>query len=873
MGGTGPADNQVVGSTWRRVEEIVAAALPLPAGERLAYLESATADDPALRREALSLLRAHDAADRFLEVPALGAFAERCRHDPGADRSGSKIGPYQLLRVLGEGGMGTVYLAVRADDEYKREVAIKLVKHGAASEELLRRFRSERQILARLDHPNIARLYDGGTTEDGFPYFVMEHVEGTAIDEHCERLQLSIGERLELFDRVADAVHYAHQSLVVHRDLKPKNILVTAGGVPKLLDFGIAKLLDPEEGAELTRTGLRPLTPNYASPEQVQGRAVTTATDLYSLGVLLYKLLTGRLPFRLEGLEAREAERILLEQEPLRPSLAASRRVRQLRGDLDDIVLKALRKEPERRYGSVEQLRDDLRRHARGLPVTARRGTSSYRAAKFARRHWAGLAVAAGVFCLVSGAAVTTSRQASRIADERDKAEQVADFLVDLLQDFDPSQTRGETVTVREVLDAGTAAIPERLAPEVRARLLDTLGSIYRNLGLFGESRPLLEQALELRRQALGADHPDLAATLTNLGLYHYETGEYEAAQALHLEALEIRRRVYGEEHPLVADSLSYLGEAMTMADDLENAEQRHRQALAMRRRLLGDHDPATARSLNSLGMALVELGDLEEPEGLYQEALAIQEKLRPEDHPEVAVTLNNLGSLLRRKNELERSEASFRQALAIRRQVYGGEHPLVAEAINDIAVVLYYKGDYDGAEKLYREALGIVRRSLGEKHRFVATYLGNLGGALQKKGDLEEAESHFRQSLELVREVLPPGHSGAAHPLSHIAEVLLEQRRPAEAEPLLQEALELRVSSLPQPHRLIAASQGLLGRCLVMQRRFAAAEPLLVKSLAGFRAVYGEESHPEIRKALEELTALYEAWQGPERARSLASR
>jgi serine/threonine protein kinase len=541
---------------WRRVEEILGAALELPPEERRSFAERASRGDGELLAEVLSLLAADAGAGAFLGRPLLSPTGEPPAEEEEPAWIGRTIGPYRLVRRLGEGGMSAVYLAVRSEEQFQQQVAVKLIRAGVAGAEQLRRFRTERQILARLNHPGIARLFDGGTTPEGLPYFVLEYVDGEPIDRYCDRRRLSVAERLGLFRTVCEAVHYAHQNLVVHRDLKPGNILVTAEGVPKLLDFGIAKPLPPEPaaaGAAPTAAWLRLLTPEYASPEQIQGKPVTTATDVYSLGVLLYKLLTGHLPYRLEERTPQAIERAILEREPIRPSAAVGRgadagspdaagsaraeaeavsglrgvRPRQLRrqlaGDLDNMVLKALRKEPQRRYGSVEQFSEDVRRHLERRPVEAHPSSLAYRTRKFLRRSRLALGVAAAFVLVLVAALVLLALQSVRAAErERDHAREVARFLEEVFCSDRPAAVAAE-------------AGPEG---EVQAALRQTLDRILRDLGDL-----------------------DRAETLLGLGRCLGAAGRRREAEPLLVEALAVRRRMLPGGHPAVAEAQRALEE------------------------------------------------------------------------------------------------------------------------------------------------------------------------------------------------------------------------------------------------------------------------------------------------------------------------
>ena len=702
---------------WRRIEEIFEEVLTLPEEEHEARLAELCEGDEPLRTEVLSLLAADAGASQFLQRPPHPTSMEL----PPPSATGRRFGPWRVERLLGEGGMASVYLGVRDDGEFRQQVAIKIYGYAVDRADLVERFRAERQILASLDHPNIARLLDGGTTEDGLPYLVMEYIDGVPIDWFCTERELGIDARIDLFRQVCAAVQYAHQNLVVHRDIKPSNILVTSDGRPLLLDFGIAKLLDdPALPARLTMSGKRLMTPNFASPEQVSGRPITTASDVYSLGVLLYLLLAGRLPYRVDFERMGAVEQAVLEQEPERPSATISlssaktgetaraavirnRRLgRRLAGDVDNIVLMALRKEPQRRYASVELLSEDLRRYREGMPVHARPTTLSHRTAKFVGRHPIGVGLAAGTFLLVLSLAVVMTFQAARLAKqrdeirhERDKAVEVARLLENVFSVSDPGASRGETVTARELLDLGAAWLQElKDQPEVEAALATTIGKAYRGLGLNSRSLPLLERSLALRRQ------------------------------------------VYGEEHPAVAESLEALGVLAQSRGDLDRAEALHRQALAMRRKTLSPEDPAVAETLNSLASDLLIRADFDAAEPLFREALAINRRNFGNNHQEVATNLANLGVLEKQRGHLAEAEALDREALSIMRRVFGRAHPKIALQLNNLAVLQAERGDLAGAEASYREALAVAHQVYGDEHPEIALQLNNLAALLASRGD-----------------------------------------------------------------------------------------------------------------------------------------
>jgi serine/threonine-protein kinase len=896
---------------WNQVALLFETATSLPPDQRAAYLDEASSGDPELRREVEALLAADGVTSSFL-VGAVGGAAREAARDlaPAPALLGSRIGPYEVTRELGHGGMGTVYLAVRADDAYAKSVAIKVIRRGADNPEIRRRFLAERQILATLDHPYIGRLLDGGATAEGLPYVVMEFIEGQPLDVFCDQHSLSLPARLRLFLKASEAVQYAHGSLVVHRDLKPSNILVTADGTPKLLDFGIAKLLDAPAGEPATRTAVRLMTPEYASPEQVRGEPVTTRTDVYSLGVVLYELLTGRRPFRgTQGLE-----QAICEQEPERPSAAVARdeeaarargvrpdRLRKaLAGDLDTIVLAALRKEPDRRYASVEQLAEDIRRHLDGRPVRARRDTFGYRAGKYVRRHRAGVAAALAVVGLTGFYTVQLTRERDRARLEAAKAAQVATFLQDLFSASDPTETRGRDVTARELVDRGAERLERELAgqPAVRAAMLGVLGRVYSSLGAYDTAVTILRKAATLHRSGDPND-PARASVLASLGAALQNTGDIQSPDSLYHEALRIRRAAFGADHPQVAESLADLANYFEAKGDLDTADSLFHAALEMERRvgtedrvashldglagvlrLKGDYAGAeryfreavelVERSLSpdtlvlatarhNLAGALSDLGRLGEAEPLFRGAMDVYVRYLGDSHPFVGATQSELGRLLRDAGRLEEAEALFTLALESERRRSGNTHPEVAVRLGFLAGIQLQRGDFAGAELRYREALAIRRAAYGDEHAYVAISVNELAGALHARGDLPAAEALFRQALALRRRVHEAGHPYIAYSLVGLGRVLGDRGKSAEAEPLLREALGIRQRVLPPAHWAVGQAQAALGESLMRLGRFAEAESLLVSGSGIIRAARGD-ADSDLARAMERLEELYRA-------------
>ena len=877
-----------------RVQKVFEEVSDLPEADRSAFLDKACAGDELVRQEVESLLAADHESGEFLEQsPTPGVDLSSLAGKAGRPRAGH----YKLLRKIGEGGMSEVFLAVRADDEYQKRVAVKIVRHDMDREDLVRRFRTERQILAGLEHPNIARLLDGGTTEEGLPYFVMDYIDGTPIHQYCDDHKLLVHERLALFRNVCSAVQYAHQNLVVHRDIKASNILVDANGEPKLLDFGIAKLLKPDQFAaevDYTATWMRPMTPRYASPEQVQGKPITTSSDVYSLGVLLYKLLTGHLPYRFEGEDPSEWGRVVVEQEPERPSTSVGRveadpgpmqvevtpdlvsRTRRtqphqlrrlLAGDLDNILLMALRKEPQRRYASVDQFSDDIRRYLEKLPVAARADTLGYRAGKFLRRNRWPVTAAASFVVLLLIFAVSMAFQARRVAEERDqarrqrdRAEQVVGFLEQIFDVSDPFSPDGEVITAREILERGAERIGSELAgePETRATLMNSIGRVYAGLGLYDRAEPLVREALKTRIELLPGDDPLVAESRETLGSLLRDRGELEDAEPLLRQALEERIRIFGGEHLAVARSSHSLAKLLQEQARYDEAKELYGDALRIHERAGGD---AIKRSMMQIDLAglLNETGEEEAAEASTREVLRIRKQALGDDHALVAEALNDLGVFYGIRGDFESAEPLLRQGLEIRKRVLGEQHPSVAEGMNNLGMLLKHKGELDEAEALYRSALVILRDRLGSEHPRVAIQRHNLARLLQAEGNYREAEVLDRETLDIRRRVLGNSHNLTALSLTGLGTVLTDLGRPGEAEGLLREALQAYEASLPPGHWRSAEARSFLGQCLADASRDAEAETLLVAGYDGLHEVRGAE-HPRTRRALQRVIDFYES-------------
>lgn len=863
---------------WNRLRELFDKVRDLPPDEQDAALREACGVDAELLADARALLApASGDTDALLG----GIVAEEIASLETTNPAGERVGPYRLVREIGQGGMGAVYLAERVDGQFEQEVALKLIKPGLATDQFLARFRAERQILARLQHPHIARLLDGGIDDQGRPYFALEYIEGEPIDRYCASRALPVNERLRLFQQACRAVTYAHANLVIHRDLKPAHILVTADGQVRLLDFGIAKVVSDDDdgggGGGMTQLGIRAMTPAYASPEQIRAEAVGTATDVYSLGVILYELLTGVPPYDVHHRSAAEIERVVCDTVPPRPSSRVTepreRARKRLRGDLDVICLKALQKEPDRRYSSVEAFQEDIRRNLLGLPVLARPDSLAYRASRFAGRHRLafGAGVAAAVVFLSSATYFTI-----RLADERDlarveaaRADQVATFLQGLFEVSDPDQSKGETVTARELLDLGAERIQRELTsePEVRSSMMRVIGEVYQGLGLFDRARPLLTQALEDQRRIYGDDHREVAASESALGVLLQDVGEVEDAEALFRQSLATRQRLGGDRDPDVSETMALLAYLLETRGDMVSAEAMAREVLAINQELFPAGGPRVAAAQANLAGMLRRQEQFDEAEPLLREALAAQRRIYGDNDLTVASTARNLASLLRDRGALDEAATLYEEAIATRRRILGDVHPEVAVALNSYAMLLDLTGDSDRAIAGYRELIRIQEQIHGDRpHPDLAAIYNNFGASLRAAGALDEAADYFGRAIAMVDAALEPGHPNRAYARVGLAGVRMDQRRFADASPLLRDAVAIRRGGLPEGHRYIGDALVELGRCLTALGRFADAERELLEAHQLFIEAVGATDSRTAR-ARRGLAELYNAWGRPDDA------
>jgi serine/threonine protein kinase/tetratricopeptide (TPR) repeat protein len=783
--------SSLTGDRWRQISPYLDLVLDLPIEEREGWLAKLSIDNPEVAGELRRLLEEQDALNRdgFLDGSLVSS-------DPHPSLVGLRVGAYKLVSLIGRGGMGTVWLAERSDDRFTGKAAVKLLNVGLIGRSGEARFKHEGSLLARLKHPNIAHLLDAGVTATGQPYLILELVEGEHIDVYCSRRSLDIEARVRLFLDVLAAVSHAHANLIVHRDLKPSNVLVRSDGVVKLLDFGIAKLLEEEGGAAgpgMTVEGARALTPEYAAPEQLTGGAITTATDVHALGVLLYVLLGGPHPAAGTSGSAAELIRAIVETEPPRLSAVVANG-KALRGELDNIVAKALKKRPEERYSSVTAFAEDLQRYLRNEPVTARPDTMFYRASKFVQRHTPAVLASAAVTLLIAG---LVGFYTVRLASERDRARleaaksaTISELLTSLLTGADPYATRDREPTVRNILDAGAERVQKELGdqPELKAEMLAVIGRVYQRLGLLDRAKPLLEEALVLGRSA-SSETPQLAYTLTELGVLLRERGDAAGSIPLLEEGLAMRRRLLGNEDKDVAVTLVELGRAFEDAGQPERAEPLFREALATRQRIFGEDHRETSTSKAELALLLRERGDLTAAEPLFRQALETSRKVLTEDHPNVGSGWNNLGLTLLDKGDFAGAESMFRRALAIRRKNFGDRHPSLSVSLGNLAAALREQGRYDEAEATLNEALDAVRGAPGTADIDLARLMFSLGKVHLARHDAARAEPILRQALAHHQRAAAPDNWRLAATKSALAEALIGVKQFDEAERLLHEA------------------------------------------------------------------------------------
>ena len=843
---------------WQELQKLFDAAHSAEPAERERILADA---DPELAEHARHLLAADQRRGPLDTLSTkLTSVAQLLREEQP-----TRIGPYRVVGELGRGGMGVVYDAQRADGQFEQRVAIKLVGAARTDAAMQQRFLAERQILASLTHPNIARLLDGGITQDGRPYLVLEHVDGLPITTYCEQHQLSLRERLRLFLDVCAAVQHAHRNLVIHRDIKPSNILVSRDGRVHLLDFGIAKLIErAPEAAPITRADLRAFTPEYASPEQLRGESLTTASDVYSLGVLLYELVAGSPPFDLNTESPLEAARIVCEVDPDRPSRRAP--TRHLDGDVDSIVLMAMRKEPERRYASVSALRDDIERFLQGAAVAAHEDSWRYRLEKFVRRHRVEVAAAAIVTVSLIAGLTTALTQAQRAGRERDRAEQalaqsesVTEFLMELFRTGDADGTElPADVSALDLLKRGDTRINELSdQPMVQAQLLDVIGRLSLNLGRLPDAQRLLERAVQLRRTTPGVTSSDLSSSLIHLSWVHRSRAHLDTARTLAREALELRQRTLPPDDPLIADALYELGWVSFGTDQ----QRLYREAFAILERTNAQPE-RRVQLLQALSTNLRRQGNLADALAAGRLGLQTARRTLGEEHPQTGYAMIHVADHVRDiEGDDQEAEQLMRRGLELMAERYGDNSIRLLHGLNSLGTLLGNRGD-NRAEQVLRRALAIRMEATGHEHPGVADQLQILARELNRQGRYDEAERMVREAIGITERTLGADHPAimnARMPL--LAEIQNGRGQRAQAIRTYESAL---AKMYPTGIGIGQARRG-YGQMLLRNGDYANAEKQLVESLKQLESGYARRDHPNIQETRRALMELYLRWQKPE--------
>ncbi len=872
--GSLPKDGASISERWERLQKLFETAYRLPETEWADFVAREVPDDAELRAELLELLRYDPGNNTSPLTHALGAALDITSRDRRRELVGKVVANYRLKQILGHGGTGTVYLGERADRQYSAQVAVKIVDGAAIYESLGQRVRAERQILASLNHPNIARLLDAGEIDDGRPYLVMEYVHGQPLDRYCddEKVKLDLRGRLELFVQICSAVQYAHQNLVVHRDLKPANILVTATGEPKLLDFGVAKLLDPgTAGATLALTRLsdRLLTPEYASPEQILGRTITTSSDVYGLGVVLYELLTGLRPYVIPPQATQlQLEGLICVSDPLRPSSAIRRvmdagddsarkslaniaRARhltperlshRLEGDLDAIVMRALRKEPDKRYRSVEHLADDIQRYLNREPVHARQGNWIYYTQRFARRNAVAVGAATMFILFLATFGIVMSIQRQHIAEERDRAtaegrraERVSEFMLRVFTAADPCENNGEVLTASQLLDRAAGTIQGELneQPEVRARLLEAIGRAYRRQSQPERAVTFLEESLRIRRQAGIPDDAQTGQIMTELAIALRNAGQFAESDRKFREALNISQSANDSGSTTVrAQLLVDLGRLELVRSNIDAAQKHFAEALDLMRQVAGPRTTQVAEIQIEMAHILSWRDDLDGAERAARESLSIYRELLHPQHPDSVMASIRLAGVLLLKGQVAEAGTLYENALAMQKMLYGPNSSQVADSLDSLAQVRLAQNNLKEAEHLTREAIRITAEARGNNFYMTGYLQTSLAQILSRQGRFAEAEAPVREALEVYGRTLPPDHQYVAAAEYVLGEVLLNTDRLADAQAVLTASMN-RWRRSDAPAWRAARSASALGEALYREGRAQEAEKYL---LLGFR-------------------------------------
>ncbi|MDR8391773.1 serine/threonine-protein kinase [Aliifodinibius sp. S!AR15-10] len=847
---------------WNRVETIVDQALELPEEERATFIEQKCQGDEQLKGEITTLLESISCSEGWLENPKnyQREFYQEIADDVELLSSGrnlidTQVGSYLIKEKIGEGGMGAVYLAERSADEFEHRVAIKIIRQGQASKENLQRFKREQQILAGLNHPGIAQFYDGGVTVDGFPYIIMEYVDGVPIDEYCRRSNIDLDEKIELFKKVLEAVRYAHENLVIHRDLKPGNILVNSDGKIKILDFGISKLLESESHeSSLTLTGARLLTPRYAAPEQVKQQNITTATDLYALGIVFYELAAGSGPYDLENQSPYEIEQIILETNPKKPSARTQipGRSQKLYGDLDAVILKALRKQPENRYRLANEFLDDLSNYQQGLPVSAQEGTFQYRAHKFFKRHKQGAAAVVGILLLIIG---LTGFYTWRITEERnqaqfeaERAQQIKEFMLSMFDRSNPDMANysGREQSTTEMLIAGMQKVEDELSnrPEMHIEMLASIGDALSNIDEFEKADQALTKALIRSRKYYGANSHQTADILSDLANYNHEIQQYEEAENYILEALAIDSTINGEHSESLSDKISIYASNQFLQSNYHRARQLFLEADSLDKVFGRTQTPGYHTMLANLGETELFLGEYQQAENHFLQALNFYTNYYDSMHVNIAMTQYRLGMLHHYRSEYKKAETYLLKSLDGYKTLYGAYNSQLSSNYAMLARTYRLLGDLDQAHNYALKDADLTKTLFSDTSAMYAKSLNNLAMMQKAQGQLKAAKNNYEQSLLLYQQHLDSDNPDLAMPLYNLADVLMDLGNYDRSHDLIKRVVEIDKAKLGPRHPEVGIDLNKMGAILTKAGHFAQADSVFAEAEGIFLGKFPENHY-----------------------------
>ncbi|MBK8944596.1 MAG: serine/threonine protein kinase [Ignavibacteriae bacterium] len=906
-------------NNWEKINELFAKALELDEKNRIEFLKQNCGNDKQLFDEIISLLNEDEKIHPLLDKKA----SELINVEEKLNFIGQQIGNYKLIKEIASGGMGTVFLAERCDGIFEQKVALKIIKPGLSTIPIIRRFQHERQILANLQHPNIARLFDGGVTDDRRPFFTMEFVDGIPIDEYCDQQKLTIALRLKLFIKVCETVQYAHNNLVIHRDLKPNNILIQNDGTIKLLDFGISKVLSAEvdnhDLPTITQAEINLLTPEYSSPEQIKNSKVSVSTDVYSLGLILFKLLSGKSAHEFNSRTFNEFEKVICDQTIPKPSTVITnsnnevfdnRKIhfvklkKLLNGDLDNICQMALRKEPERRYASVEMLSYDIERYLNNLPILARKESFSYLAKKFIIRHKKAVIANFALFIIINGLifyyTIQLKEQRDKANWEARKAEQVASFLQELFLVADPDESKGRTITARELLDRGASKLMVELEedPEIKSQLLNTIGNVYTNLGLLNSAEKIfleiknkknlsaidkqtyVETLTNLGRtyglngkydlageillvakdeaeKSLSAKHHLLGELYNSLGTHYYQIAKFDSSTKYYKKAEQNFVSNYGNENEQLSTILYNLGVLEFDKGNLEISDSLYRKSLEMHVKIKGELNAQTATIQNELASVLRHSGKYKEAEELYKKALNTRIKIFGNNHADIAHTLNHLSRLYYNQEQFEKAEHLARQSLEIRENLYDETHPEVSASRSSLAGTLMGLNKFQEAEKLYRLAYNASKKKFGNSHPYTPALLGNIGNSLMEQQKFDEAEKAIKESISILEKLSSYRPAFRSGRIVSLADLYNRTKRYKEAEELLRNEIKILDENKIKDGWLTGTIESQLGFSLHKQSNDIEAEGLLINGYNHIKKSKVENSL-QTKKALNKIIEFY---------------